>query len=88
VAVRIEPATPTYACIDTGEGTEVVFEGILEGARTFKNPSRLRLNLGKRALGLRVNGKAVKVTPGPDPVGFDLTPKATKEIPEGTRPCA
>lgn len=88
VSVRIAPTTPTYACIDTGEGTGIVFEGTLEAPRTFKNPKRLRLNLGKRALDLRVNGKRVQIAPSPEPVGFDLTPTGVKEITEGTRPCA
>ena len=66
----------------------VVFEGILEAPRTFKNAKRLRVNLGKRAVDLRVNGKAVRIPPSPEPVGFDLTPTGATEIAEGTRPCA
>ena len=88
ITVRLAPAAPTYACIDTGAGTPLVFEGILEGPRTFKNPNRLRLNLGKRAVEVRVNGKLVRIAPSPEPVGFDLTPRRVTEIPEGTRPCA
>jgi cytoskeletal protein RodZ len=88
VNVRIAPTTPTYVCVDTGAGTGIVFQGTLEQPRTFKNPKRLRLNLGKRALDLRVNGKRVQIAPSPEPVGFDLTPAGVKELPEGTRPCA
>jgi cytoskeletal protein RodZ len=88
VTVRVVPAAPTYACMDTGAGTDVVFEGTLEGARTFKNAQRLRVNLGKRAVDLRLNGKQIRIPPSPEPVGYDLTPKGAVEIPEGTRPCA
>jgi len=88
VTVRLAPAAPTYACMDTGEGSDVVFEGTLEGPRTFKNAQRLRVNLGKRAVDLRLNGKPVQIPPSPDPVGFDLTPKGATEIPAGSRPCA
>ena len=88
VTLRIAPTTPTYACLDTGEGTDVVFEGILEGPRTFKHAKRLRVNLGKRALDMRVNGKRVEIAPSSEPVGFDLTPTGAREIAEGTRPCA
>ena len=88
VTVRIAPTTPTYACLDTGEGTDVVFEGTLEEARTFKHAERLRVNLGKRELDMRVNGKRVEIAPSPEPVGFDLRPTGAKEISEGTRPCA
>jgi hypothetical protein len=88
VTVRVAPSTPTYACMDTGEGTPVVFEGILEQPRTFRNANRLRVNLGKRAVDLRVNGKRVQIAPSPEPVGFDLTPKGATELPVGRRPCA
>ena len=88
VTVRLAPSVPTYACLDAGEGTEVVFEGTIEGARTFRHAERLRVNLGKRAVEMRLNGKPVPIPPSPDPVGFDLTPKGATEIPAGTRPCA
>jgi len=88
VSVRIAPTTPTYACLDSGEGTDVVFEGTLEGPRTFRHAKRLRVNLGKRALEMRVNGKPVEIPPSPEPVGFDLTPTGAREIAEGSRPCA
>ncbi|MGI9080881.1 MAG: helix-turn-helix domain-containing protein [Thermoleophilaceae bacterium] len=88
VTVRVAPAAPTYACIDSGQGTDIVFEGTLEGPRTFKQPKRLRVNLGKRAVELRLNGKPVQIAPSPEPVGFDLTPKGATELVEGMRPCA
>lgn len=88
VTIRVAPSAPTYACIDSGAGTEVVFEGTIEGPRTFKNAKRLRVNLGKRAVDLKLNGKAVPIPPSPEPVGYDLTPKGATEIPAGTRPCA
>jgi cytoskeletal protein RodZ len=88
VNVAIAPATPTYACIDKGAGTPVVFEGTLDKARTFKDAKQLRVNLGKRGVSLTVNGKAVKIADSPDPVGFEFTPGGTKELPAGSRPCA
>ncbi len=88
VRVRVVPTVPTYVCLDTGEGTDVVFEGTLEGPRTFRHAKRLRVNLGKRALGLRVNGKPVEIPASPEPVGYDMTPAGTREIAQGSRPCA
>ena len=88
VTVRIAPTTPTYVCLDSGEGTDVVFEGTLEAPRAFKHAKRLRVNLGKRALEMRVNGKPVEIPQSPDPIGFDLTPTGAREIAEGSRPCA
>jgi len=88
VVVRLAPSLPTYACVDRGEGTDVVFEGTLEEPRSFRDPSRLRFNLGKRSLEMRVNGKPVKIEDSPEPIGFDVTRRGAEEIVEGTRPCA
>jgi cytoskeleton protein RodZ len=88
VSVRIAPTVPTYACIDTGEGSQVLFEGILEEPRTFKNARELRLNLGKRSVAVNANGKEVTIAPSPEPVGLQVTPTAAEEIAEGSRPCA
>jgi cytoskeleton protein RodZ len=87
VSLRITPATPTYVCVDHGVGTPVVFENTIESAQTFRG-KRIRVNLGKRDVQLRMNGKPVKVTPGPDPVGFAFTPRRSRELASGERPCA
>jgi transcriptional regulator with XRE-family HTH domain len=87
VALRVTPATPTYVCVDHGPGTPVVFENTIDSPQTFRG-KRVRVNLGKRDVQLRVNGKAVPVTPGPDPVGFVFTPRRTRELQSGERPCA
>ena len=60
------PITPTYVCIDRGAGTPVVFEGILEAPQIFSG-RRLRVNLGKTDVELRVNGRPLPVEPGPEP---------------------
>jgi cytoskeleton protein RodZ len=87
VALRVTPATPTYICVDHGSGTPVVFENTIDSPQTFRG-KRVRVNLGKRDVQLRMNGKPVPVTPGPDPVGFVFTPRGTRELPSGERPCA
>jgi transcriptional regulator with XRE-family HTH domain len=87
VALRVVPATPTYVCVDRGVGTPVVFEGTIDKAERFHG-KRVRVNLGKRDVGLWKNGTRVQVTPGPDPVGFLFTPRRTTELPIGKRPCA
>jgi len=87
VTLSIAPVDPTYVCIDTGEGTDHVFEGILDQAKTFKG-KQLRVNLGKRSPQVKVNGKVVQIEQGPTPIGFEFTPGATKELVEGQRPCA
>jgi cytoskeleton protein RodZ len=87
VTVRITPSTPTYVCVDTGSGTEVTYEGTLEEARTFRG-KRLRANIGKSLVDVRVNGRPLRIVPGPDPVGFEFTPGSTRPLPLGERPCA
>jgi cytoskeletal protein RodZ len=87
VAVRIIPANEIYICVDNGPGTPIRFNGIISAPQTFRG-RRVRLNLGKTDVQLTKNGKAVPLTRGPDPVGFDLTPRSTKPIPLGKRPCA
>ena len=87
VRLRVTPTQETYVCIDTGPGTPIRFEGILAEPRTFRAP-KLRVNLGKTDVELTANGKAVAIEPGPDPVGFVFTPRATRPLPVGERPCA
>jgi cytoskeletal protein RodZ len=87
VALRVIPNNEIYVCVDTGPDTEVRFEGILEEPRTFRAP-RVRVNLGKTDVRLTVNGEPVQVDPGPEPVGFAFTPRATRPLPSGERPCA
>jgi hypothetical protein len=87
VRVRVTPATPTYVCVDNGPGTKVVFEGTLSGTRSFRG-RRVRLNLGRREVTIVVNGKRVRVPRGVNPIGFDLRPRGSREIPAGQkRPC-
>ena len=88
VTLRITPEGPTYACLDSGEGTDRLFEGTLDAPRTFRNPKELRVNLGRRSAVVRANGEAVAIKPSPEPLGLRITPKGAEEITEGTRPCA
>jgi cytoskeleton protein RodZ len=87
VTLRITPSNPVYVCLDTGPDTDVTFEGILDAPRTFRG-GRLRVNLGKTDVQVTVNGKAVQIEPGPEPVGFAFTPRSQRSLPAGQRPCA
>jgi cytoskeletal protein RodZ len=88
VTVKVVPSNQVYVCLDTGPGTAVTFEGILDGPRTFRDGKRVRINLGKTDVQLTVNGKAVPIEPGPEPVGYAFTPTSTKSLALGDRPCA
>ena len=87
VALRVAPVGETYVCLDTGPGTEIRFEGILTEPRTFRG-RRLRVNLGNTSVELTMNGEPVDVGGGADPVGFAFTPRSTRPLPLGERPCA
>ncbi len=87
VTLRIAPSVPTYVCVDSGEGSDRVFEGILEQPRTFKKPGELRANLGKRSVKITANGKEVPVEDNASPLGLRVTRTGAKEITTGTRPC-
>jgi hypothetical protein len=87
VTLQVKTTVPTYACVDRGAGTPIVFQGTLDGARTFKG-KLVRVNLGKTSVALRVNGKPMPLQAGPNPAGFEFTPKGRKELPLGQRPCA
>jgi cytoskeleton protein RodZ len=86
VALRVVPATPTWVCVDRGVGTPVIFENTIDSAQTFRG-KRLRINLGKRDVQLVMNGRRVEVTPGPEAAGFAFTPRRTRELESGERPC-
>jgi cytoskeleton protein RodZ len=86
VALRVVPATPTWVCVDRGAGTPVIFENTIDSAETFRG-KRLRINLGKRDVQLVMNGRQVEVTPGPDAAGFAFTPRRSRELESGERPC-
>ena len=45
---EITPELPTYACLDRGAGTPVLYEGTLDAPRTFRG-ARLRANLARAA---------------------------------------
>jgi cytoskeleton protein RodZ len=87
VVLRIAPEGETYVCLDRGEGTDILFEGIITEPRTFRG-RRLRLNLGRRAVELTSNGEPVTVEPSAEPAGFEFTPQGSTELPSGERPCA
>jgi cytoskeleton protein RodZ len=86
VALRVVPTTPVYVCVDHGAGMEPVFQDTIDSPQTFRG-KRVRVNLGKRDVQLWKNGKRVQVVPGGEPIGFAFTPRHTRELPSGERPC-
>jgi hypothetical protein len=85
--LNVVPTDPTFVCVDTGPGTQVVFAGTLESPRRFR-ARRVRLNMGKTSARLTANGKPVELEPSPEPVGYEVTPTKVQELELGQRPCA
>jgi cytoskeleton protein RodZ len=86
VVMRVTPEAETYVCVDRGAGTEVIFENIVSDTTTFRG-RRLRVNLGNTSVEVTKNDDPVDVGDGPDPVGFAFTPRSTRSLPLGERPC-
>ena len=86
VVLRITPATETYVCVDNGQGTAIRFEGIITASQTYRG-KRLRVNLGNTSVEVTRNGRPFQIEPGTEPVGFVFTPKASRPLPSGQRPC-
>jgi cytoskeleton protein RodZ len=87
VSLKLTPTTPTYVCVDNGPGSTIVYQGILQEARTFKG-KKIRVNLGKSSVGLEENGKPVQFQQTGNPVGFEFSTKGHKQLDLGQRPCA
>jgi cytoskeletal protein RodZ len=86
VKVRVVPTIgTTYVCVDNGKGTKI-FEGILSTAQTFRG-RRLRFNIGRTAVKITANGRRVKIPTAPISLGYEFTPRRTKVLPVGQRPC-
>ena len=84
VTVRLVATQPTFLCVD-GDGRRL-FNGTLSGSRTFR-AREVRLNVGLGpSTRITANGKAVPLTASP--TGVSLTPKGSKPLPLGQRPCA
>ena len=86
VTLRVEPDGPTYVCLDRGPGTDHLFEGTISEPQTFKG-KKLRINLGRTAGQLILNGKKFNVEQSATPVGYEFSPKGSKPIPPQQRPC-
>ena len=54
--------------------------------RIFRG-KHLRINLGRSSVKVSVNGKRIRIPPGPASVGYDFRPTKHKALPPGERPC-
>src|SRR5689334_23321681 len=89
VTVRVVPlAGGTYICLDRGNNTPKVFEGIVpaNAARKFHG-KRLRIIIGHTPVKLTVSGKLVKVPVTSGAISYEFTPRIRKVLPAGSGVC-
>ena len=88
VKLQITPNGPVYMCVDRGLGQAVVYSGTTSDPQTFKG-KKLRVNLGRTAVTIKVNGKPFPVAQAANPVGYEFSSTGSKPLPQGQRPtCA
>jgi cytoskeleton protein RodZ len=85
VSLQVSPNGPTYVCVTRGPAGETVFQGTISEPQTFKG-KKLRINLGRTAVELRVNGKPFPVKQVANPVGYEFSSSGSKELPAAERP--
>src|SRR5439155_19114912 len=88
VSLQLVPTSTVYVCLVNGAGAKLIDE------RTFtvgdKIPTQtaptLLLTLGNASVQMKVNGKAVPVTPSASAIRLLLTPTSVKPIPLSQTP--
>jgi helix-turn-helix protein/uncharacterized protein DUF4115 len=88
LTVRVVPTSATYVCVDDGNG-KVSFEGTIDKGKTFRSRRRLRINLGRTAVSLTVNGKRVRIPESTSGAGYSISRSGrATPLPSAERPCA
>jgi cytoskeleton protein RodZ len=89
VRLRLVASGPVYVCLVDARGEQVIDEQTLAAGtrtRTFTSRSFLT-NFGNDNVTMRVNGKAYRVEPSADPVGYELLPgKRPRRLSDARRP--
>ena len=88
VSISISAKSDVWVCAVAADGTPVV-NGEILAAGTRRGPFRSRdfqLAFGNGSVAMQVDGNPFKVQETPSPVGYQVTPKRVKVLPEGSRP--
>jgi transcriptional regulator with XRE-family HTH domain len=88
VSIQLSATADVWVCALAADGTPVVNGEILTTG-TKRGPFRsgaFQLAFGNGSVDLQVNGKPFKVQDTPSPVGYQVTKKRVKVLPEGSRP--
>jgi cytoskeleton protein RodZ len=91
VRLQVMPSAPVYVCLESAGGKALIDGRTLApgaSSRTFRS-KRFRIGVGNGSVVLRVNGKAFDVPESSNPIGYEITPKGRRTLPESQRPtCA
>ena len=88
VSIQLSATADVWVCAIAADGTPVVNGEILTTG-TQRGPFRsgaFQLAFGNGSVNLKVNGKPFQVQDTPSPVGYQVTRKQVKALPEGSRP--
>jgi len=91
VRLQVRPTAPVYVCLEAAGGRTLINGQVLAAGAdsdTFRS-SRFRIGLGNGSVVLRIDGKSFDVPESSNPIGYEITPKGRKSLPDSRRPtCA
>jgi cytoskeleton protein RodZ len=88
VSIRLTATSEVWVCAIAADGTPVVNGEILQPG-TQRGPFRsgkFELAFGNGGIDVEADGKPVRVEETPSPVGYEVTAKRVRSLPEGSRP--
>ena len=91
VKLQLAATGTVYVCLVNGTGTKLIAGQIYAPGQTIPTETapKLLLTLGNASVTMKVNGKAVKVTPSATSIGYLIEPSGTTPLPVAKQPrCA
>ena len=88
VRLSIIPSGDVYVCLEDERGQGLIPGVILEAgepSRTF-SARRFRVTLGNGAVDLRINGRRQSVPESSSAIGYEITPRGRRALPQGRLP--
>jgi cytoskeleton protein RodZ len=86
--LQLVPTGPVYVCLVNGAGRKLINEQTFNPGQAIptERASKLLLTLGNASVQMKVNGKAVPVTPSSTAIRLMITPHAVSHIPNSQIP--
>ena len=88
VKLALVPTGAVWVCLVDGSGNRLINGVIYDTGQTIptKRASKLLLKLGNASVTMKVNGKPITVPSTGQPVGFEITPTATRPLTSAQQP--